>query len=228
MGFAMGGPLGAILGFAFASVIDTTKFDVLKDQKRSTAGDFIASLLVLVAAVMKADGKVVKSELDYVKKYFIQAFGQESATEAIKMLRDILQRDIPVREVCRQISTHMDYASRLQLMHFLYGIADADGKIDSTEQKLIDEISYYLGIKSTDSNSIKSMFVKTTDWAYKVLEITEKATDDEVKKAYRRMANKYHPDKVAYLGEEIKAKANEKFRKINEAYNTIKKERGVH
>ena len=62
------------------------------------------SLLVLVAAVMKADGKVVKSELDYVKQFFVRQFGQESAKQALLMLKDILKQEIPVRDVCLQIS----------------------------------------------------------------------------------------------------------------------------
>ena len=231
LGFTLGGgPIGAIIGFAFAAIYDETVDAMRKSGKGvhvSTPGDFIASLLVLVASVMKADGKVVKSELDYVKKYFIQSFGQSSASEAIKLLREILKKEIPVRDVCFQIKSRMDYSSRLQLLHFMYGIANADGKVDVTEEKLIDEIAYYLGISSADGTSIKNMFVKSTDWAYKVLEINKNISDEELKKAYRKMANKYHPDKVSYLGEELKAKANEKFAKINEAYEAVKKDRGI-
>ena len=226
LGWAFAGPLGAVLGFAFGSLIDTTQTDILSSDHTTTTGDFIASLLVLVAAVMKADGKVLKSELDYVKKYFLQAFGSETATEAVKMLRDILQQDIPVRDVCMQIRQRMDYSSRLQLLHFLFGIAGADGQVDQTELNLIILIADYLGIDIADVDSIKGMFVKSTDWAYKILEIDPSASEDEIKKAYRKMAVKFHPDKVSYLGEEFKNKANEKFQKINEAYEALKKEKG--
>ena len=226
LGWAFAGPLDAVLGFAFGSLIDTTQTDILSSDHTTTTGDFIASLLVLVAAVMKADGKVLKSELDYVKKYFLQAFGSETATEAVKMLRDILQQDIPVRDVCMQIRQRMDYSSRLQLLHFLFGIAGADGQVDQTELNLIILIADYLGIDIADVDSIKGMFVKSTDWAYKILEIDPSASEDEIKKAYRKMAVKFHPDKVSYLGEEFKNKANEKFQKINEAYEALKKEKG--
>ncbi len=227
LGWAFAGPLGAILGFAFGSLIDTTQHDMPVSDRTTTTGDFIASLLVLIASVMKADGRVMKSELDYVKKYFIQSFGPETASEALQMLRDILKQDIPVSEVCLQIRQRMDYASRMQLVHFLLGIADADGQVDQVEFALILKISGFLGIEQNDMASLKEMFVKSSDWAYKMLDIEPSATDEEIKQAYRKMAVKHHPDKVAYLGEDIKAKANEKFKKINEAYNALKKSRGI-
>jgi DnaJ like chaperone protein len=180
-----------------------------------------------VAAIMKADGKVVKSELDYIKQFFVRQFGQSAAGEALLMLKDILKKDIPVRDVCVQISRNMDYSSRLQLLHLLFNISLADGTIHSTELEAIEKMSGYLGITSSDFVSIRNMFVPETDSAYKILEIEPTATDDEVKKAYRRMAMKYHPDKVSHLGEEFRKTADEKFKKVNEAYEKIKKERNI-
>ena len=227
LGWTFGGPLGAILGFALGSFVDAADVQVIKGERKTTTGDFIASLLVLVASIMKADGKVLRSELDYVKKYFVQAFGNESAMEAMQMLKDILKQNIPVRDISAQIKQRMDYSSRLQLLHFLYGIANADGKIDPSEIQLIEQIAYHLGISSTDSGSIKNMFVKSTDSSYIILGVNRNATNEEIKKAYRGLAVKYHPDKVGYLGDDIKNKAKEKFQQINEAYETIKKERGM-
>jgi DnaJ like chaperone protein len=71
------------------------------------------------------------------------------------------------------------------------------------------------------------MFVKETDSAYKILEIHSSATDEELKKAYREMALKYHPDKVSHLGEEVREAAEKKFQTVTEAYETIKKQRGI-
>ncbi|UCH15583.1 MAG: TerB family tellurite resistance protein [Bacteroidales bacterium] len=227
LGWTFGGPLGAIIGFALGSFVDAADVSVIKGERKTTTGDFIASLLVLVASIMKADGKVLRSELDYVKKYFVQAFGNESALEAMQMLKDILKQNIPVRDISVQIKQRMDYSSRLQLLHFLYGIANADGHIDSSEIQLIEQIAYYLGISSADSGSIKNMFVKSTDSAYIILGVDRNATNEEVKKAYRKLAVKYHPDKVGYLGDDIRNKAKEKFQSINEAYETVKKERGM-
>jgi DnaJ like chaperone protein len=183
--------------------------------------------LVLVAAVMKADGKVLKSELDYVKLFFVRSFGASSAREAIRMLGDLLKQNIPLVDVCRQIQKNMDYSSRLQLLHFLFGIAQADGMIDSAELSTIELIAQNMGLNLKDIDSIRSMFIKNTDAAYKILEVGPTATNEEIKKAYRRMAIKYHPDKVSYLGEDFQKAAKEKFQKVTEAYDDIKKERNI-
>lgn len=232
LGWAFLGPIGGIVGFLVGAAFDSEgKMQAGAGYSgtpgRTTTGGYVMSLLVLVAAVMKADGKVLKSELDYVKQFFVKSFGPESATEALKMLRDLLNQTIPVGDVCAQIGKNMDYSSRLQLLHFLYGISLADGVAHSSEQELIRFIAQQMGISSADTESIHSMFIKDTDSAYKILEIEKSASDEEVKKAYRKMAMKYHPDKVEYLGADFQRAANEKFQKVNEAYETIKKERQI-
>jgi DnaJ like chaperone protein len=120
----------------------------------------------------------------------------------------------------------MDYPSRLQLLHFLFGIANADGVFHPKELNVINSIASWIGVSSADFDSIKSMFIDNLDASYKVLEIDQSATNEEIKKAYRNMAIKFHPDKVGYLGEDIRKSAEEKFQKVNEAYEKIKKDRG--
>ena len=228
LGWAFFGPIGGILGFALGSMFEGANLSQAQmTQKQTTTGAYAMSLLVLVAAVMKADGKVLKSELDYVKKYFVQSFGSDAANEAMVMLRDILKQQIPLDEVSSQIKQNLDYSSRLQLLHFLFGISAADGKIHHFELKTIETISKRLGILQNEFISIKSMFIEEVDSSYKILDIEKSVTDEELKKAYRKMALKYHPDKVSYLGKEFQEKANEKFQKVNEAYEKIKKERGM-
>jgi DnaJ like chaperone protein len=230
LGFVMGGPIGGLLGFLVGSVIDSTTDDsttYTTRHTRTTQGDFSMSLLVLVAAVMKADGKVVKSELDYVKQFFVRQFGQESAKEALLTLKDILKQDIPVRDICIQIGRNMDYSSRLQLLHLLFNISLADSKIHPLELELIEKISGSMGVASNDFLSIKNMFIPETNSSYKILELDPASTNEEVKKAFRRMAMKYHPDKVSHLGDEFRKTADEKFKKVNEAYEKIKKERNM-
>lgn len=227
LGWAFLGPIGGIMGFVLGSIVDEAQGQKTSGYSMTTTGSFVTSLLVLVAAVMKADEKLMRSELDYVKDYFVRNFGQESAEEAIHMLRDILKQNIPVQEVTQQIRSNLDYSSRLQLLHFLFGVAAADGKVDQKEQNTIENIASRLGLSDKDIQSIKSMFIEDTDYAYRILEVDPSASDQEVKKAYRQMANKYHPDKVSHLGEDFQKAANQKFQKVNEAYEKIRKERNM-
>ena len=226
LGWAFGGPLGAIIGFAIGSAFgnssNTEEYIGGTTQQR----DFNVSLLVLSAAVMKADGSVKKSELDYVKRFFLSNFGQERAEKYILMLREILKQDIQIYDVSQQVGRFMDYSSKLQLLHYLFGIASADGTTHDNEVDVISVISKYMGISSSDFQSIKAMFVQQVDSAYKILGIDANATDDEVKKAYREMAKKYHPDKVAYLGDDVRKSAEQKLQEVNEAYDKIRKQRG--
>lgn len=232
LGAFAGGPIGAIIGFTVGSMIDGSS-DAIKSATRTgysgqtTTGGYVMSLLVLTAAVMKADGKVLKSELDYVKKFMVHNFGEASATEAIRMLRDLLEQTIPVNEVCNQIKRNMNYSARLQLLHFLFGIAQADGNVDKNEKELISVISREMGLTDKDFESIQAMFVPNTEADYKILEIDPGASNEEIKKAYRRMAMKYHPDKVSTLGTDVENAAKEKFQSVNKAYENIKKERNI-
>jgi len=232
LGWFLGGPLGAIFGYLVGSMVDgrgeSSQRTIYRGRTyRTTAGDFSMSLLVLVSAVMKADGKVVRSELDYVKAFFVKQFGEDTAREAVTMLRDMLKKNVPIADVCRQISINMEYTSRLQLMHMLFGISGADGYYHPEELKMIESISGYLNISSRDFESIRNMFIPSTDSEYKILEVDPSASDSEIKRAYRRMARKYHPDTVSHLGEDLRLAAEEKFKKLNEAYERIKKERNI-
>ncbi|MDX9847599.1 MAG: TerB family tellurite resistance protein [Tenuifilaceae bacterium] len=225
LGWAFLGPIGGILGFALGSIFDSSEKTVYTGQT-SNRNSFLVSLLVLVAEVMRADGKVVQSELNYVKSYFLKNFGEAASREALMLLRDILKQNVPLQDVCYQIRDNMDYSSRLQLLHFLFGISNADGILHPSEVKVITNIASWIGISTADFESIKSMFNDTLEDCYKILEVSPNATNDEVKKAYRNMALKHHPDKVSYLGEDIRRAAEEKFQKVNGAYEKIKKERG--
>lgn len=226
LGWAVGGPIGGILGFAFGSMYDGMQSGKYAYQSGSTSrGDFSASLLVLSAAVMKADNRVTKSELDYVKAFLIRQFGPEVGQQQLIMLREILKQEYNIADVSRQIGQFMDYSSRLQLLHYLFGLSSADGQTHKTEVELIESISAYLGIRTPDFKSIRAMFVKDINNAYQILEIEPSAIDEEIKKAYRSMAVKYHPDKVAHLGEDVKKAATEKFQMVQAAYEEIKKQR---
>ena len=243
VGWVMGGPLGGLLGFAVGHMFEgltSGKYALDNPPSGQTGttprrpsrpetgeGDFGLCLLVLSAAVMKADQQVKRSELDFVKAFFKRQFGQEKAAQYILILRELLQKDYQLDDICGQIRHMMDYASRLQLLHYLFGLSLSDGQAACQELEIIQSIAHQLGLSQPDFESVKAMFVKDATSAYKVLEITPDATDEEVKKAYKKMAVKHHPDKVSHLGEDVRRQAEEKFKEINAAYEQIKKERGL-
>jgi DnaJ like chaperone protein len=234
LGWTLGGPIGGILGYVLGSFVDGFSEADLEIGRQSsqtstatTSGDFEISLLILAAVVIKTDGKIDKRELDFVRSSFVGMYGKERANKAFKLFSGIIKKnDISTRQVCLQIRQHMTHASRLQLLHFLFNIAKADGSVSQAEMEVIRKISGYLYINNNDFESIKAMFYDSSSNAYKILEINKNASNEEVKKAYRRLVKKHHPDKLRHLGDELVKGAEDKFRKIQTAYEQIQKERG--
>ena len=230
VGWSFGGPIGAIIGLALGSLIDgsSSKTNRYTRSKAPTqSGDFEVSLLILSSLVIKADGKQDQRELDFVRHQFVQMYGKDRANHAFRLFKEInKQSNISLRQVCLQIQQMMDHASRLQLLHFLFGIAKSDRHVAASEVSVIERIANYLRINHRDYESIKAMFYNASNNAYKILELEKGATPQDIKKAYRRMAKKYHPDKVQHLGLEHQKGAEEKFRKVQEAYEQLQKEIG--
>jgi DnaJ like chaperone protein len=239
LGWASGGPIGGVIGFALGAMLDgmgtagkarpeTTGGRTGARTHETTGGDVAMSLVVLTAAVMNSDGRVTRMELDYVRRFFTQQFGGQRAQELLLVLRDVLKRDIPVGQVCEQIRQYAPHPLRLQLVHYLIGVAQADGHAHAAEREMVRRIGAWLGVSEKDLESMSAMFRRATvDNAYTILEVDPRASDDEVKAAYRRMAKKHHPDKVSHLGEEFQRSAAEKFKKVQEAWERVKDERGI-
>lgn len=227
IGWWMAGPIGGIIGMIIGHLIENGS-QVQSVPFASQRNGFVASLLVLMAAVMKADGKVLKSELDFVKLHLRTILGEDQSQQALMVLREVLKKEIPLAEVCHQIRVNLDYNAKIQLLHLLYGLAKADGSLVAGEVTVIHQISRMLGISEADYQSVLNMFYQSPDSAYKILEVDSSVSNEELKKAYRKMAVRFHPDKVSHLGEDFQASAKEKFQKVNEAYEQLKKERGMN
>ena len=194
------------------------------DEQRNS---FFVSLLVLSSAVIKADGRTHPAELRTVREFIRANFGDQAAAQAEQILQQLDSQQVNIYSVGGQIAANMNYSQRLQLFQYLVSIATSDGDFSASEKSVLEAIASAIRLTSTDAASIIAMYYKETDSAYTVLEISPSATDDEVRSAYRRMAMKYHPDRVATLGPEVQKAAEEKFKKIQEAYATIKKQRGI-
>jgi DnaJ like chaperone protein len=224
---------GAILGFFVGSLIDGMSgrgASILKDFGRAQVSpqDFELHLISLCSIIIKADGNVSQQELDYVRQYFLSTYGKEKANAIFRTFNEVIRkREVSAQRICSYLNQRTRYEVRLQLIHFLFGIAGADGVVSPAEVAKLRELSGYLRCSARDFESIKAMFFESADTAYTILEIERTATDEEVKKAYRTMAKKYHPDRVNSQDEAIKKGAEEKFKQVQKAYEQIQKERGI-
>ena len=235
---------GAIIGFVIGSIIDNYAgisaqvksktgrpedvFEYYRSQASRSHEDFATMLIALSAAVMKADGRPLKVELDYIKNFLTQQFGQQYTQQHLQILKHFLDApQIPLEQICSDISQRTKEEVRIQLLHYLFGIAKADGHVADEEIRILKRIATLMQIPSTDFESVKNMFYRDVNSDYHVLGIEPSASEEEIKKAYRQMAIRYHPDKVIHMGEEYQKGAKEKFQKVQEAYENIKKSRGI-
>lgn len=236
--------IGYFVGYLIENFVSGD--DDKKKQSKKSNGfyygvpDFESSLLVLMSSVMKADGRVLRLELDTAREFLLANFGEEKSKGMLLKLRDYLKQEIPLQPICRAMESSLAYGARIQILRFLFQLAASDGEIQDIEVSLMEKIARYMGINIADFQQIKNQFknaqggthssfgFQSTNDAYKVLEIQSSCTDEELKKAYRKLAMQYHPDRLAHLPEVGKNEANYKFAQINEAYEKIKKERGLH
>ena len=231
LGWAMFGPIGGILGYYFASRMEKLSESITQQAEDQTwnqgqRNSFLMSLLLLSAAVIKADGKTTSQELSTLRSFFARNFGTQAGNEAEEIIKDLLSKEFNLYEVCGQIRSCMDYSQRLQLYYYLVSLGACDG-LHQREIDVLETIATYIGLSKSEVDSIFAQFRPSNDSNYRVLEITPNATDEEVKKAYRKMAVKYHPDKVATLGEDVQKAAEEKFKAVSQAYEAICRERGI-
>ena len=220
-GWFLAGPIGAIIGY----YIGKNFFDGKNDQAKA----YELSLLILSSLVIRSDGKVQKVELDYVKKFFVNTFGVQKANKYFTIFNKLNKQTLTnqLRPVCQQLNAYVNHSSRLQIIHFLFGVSASDNEIHSSELEIINKIANYLNINNYDFESIKSMFLSqgnTKDsigkW-YAILEVDENSSMEEIKKAHRRMVRKYHPDRLQGVSEDIVKLAEEKFLLVQKAYENI-------
>lgn len=257
LGFMSGGPLGALAGIVLGGMFEKmlnavntpetqgtfdggsgyqsrtyTREQVYQGQRNS----FMFSLLVLASYIIKADGKVMHSEMELVRQMLRQNFGEMACQQGNDVLRKLFdeQKRVgaqsfrnTVQQCCGQIASNMDYAQRLQLLNFLVMISQADGRVDPAEVTAMKECAQWMRMNTDEVDSMLGMGKDDLASAYQVLGVSPTATDDEVKKAYRRLALEHHPDKVSALGEDVRRAAEKKFQKINEAKDRIWKARGL-
>jgi DnaJ like chaperone protein len=250
IGFMSGGPLGALAGYALGALIETTigseeeeypgrERDGGYDSVEGERTSFRFALMVMASYVIRADGRIMHSEMEYVRAFLRRNFGEEAAREGNAILLRLFEKQKEmdrgnpgafsdtIRQCAAQLSSALTYEQRLQLLAFLCGIAKADGHVSREEVDALKDIARYMQMAEAEVNSLLSLGGDSIDEAYKVLEVSPDATDQEVRAAYRKLALKHHPDRVATLGEDVRKAAEEKFQQINNAKEKVYKARGM-
>lgn len=244
LGWMAGGPLGALAGYALGALFDSASKEAEQTYENATPyegqrNSFLFSLLTLASYVISADGRIMHSEMEYMRRFLRANFGEGAVAQGEQILRNLFEErkqmesrqpgsfGNTIRQCGAQIAANMPYGERLQLLSFLAGIAKADGQVTPDEVQALKEIARAMLLTEQEVDSMLNLGDTSLDSAYKVLEVAPTATDDEVKKAYRQLALKHHPDRVASLGEDVQKAAEEKFKQITEAYERIRKARGM-
>lgn len=265
-----GSIIGALAGYCLGSFIDgaieedngnangnwNANGDSYDEGERNS---FLFSLMVLSSYIIKADGKIMHSEMEFVRAFLRQNFGEIAVRQGEEILLKLFEEQKrqgtavyreTIRKVCVEIRLHMNESARLQLLNYLVLIAKADGKVTADERSALYEVAETMGLSRTDVEAMLAMNYDNGNYsnangnangnyydkrqaqneldnAYKVLGVSPSASDDEVKKAYRQLALKHHPDKVASLGEDVRKAAQRKFQEINNAKDIVFKARGL-
>lgn len=249
--------LGALLGMFLAGFIHPGKKEyttyTYSGGRRYTAphkmsAEMLQSIVQLSALVMRADNRMMRSELYLFRDFILQNFGQEVASDAIDYLQTIKDADIKAEDACAVLNSTINYTEKMQILRFLFQLAYVDGAINNDEMSYITYIATLLQIRQHDFIYMRATFEYTQrsrqqysnansggyttsesklDKAYAVLGVKSTDSDEAIKKAYRSLAVANHPDKVQHLGETARKEAEKRFSEISEAYNEIKKARNL-
>lgn len=248
LGFvAGGGVLGALAGYAVGAMIDNM-FQAGREQAdegyasqnsgaTNERNGFLFSLMVLSAHIIQADGKIMHSEMEHVRRFLRSNFGQSAAEQGEQIIRRLFEYRkqngddfwrSQIDKACYEISISMPRGHRMQLIVYLAELVKADGVVREVELQALRHIAVAMRL---DSGVVDQMFAtggSTIEDAYKVLGVSPEATDDEVRKAYKKLVMEYHPDRVATLGDDVKEAATRKLQEINQAKERIYKSRGMN
>ncbi len=250
LGWVVLGPLGGILAFLIGSFIESassgtttggsrqSSFEQQEEvnQQQGDRNSFLLSMLVMAAYIIKADGRVMHSEMELVRNFLRQNFGAEAAQQGNDIMLKLFEEEKrqgriafrrTIRQSCQEAARYMDYSGRLQLLNFLVMIAQADGVVDDAELTALKELALWMQMQESEVDSMLHMKGDSLDDAYRVLGVSPQATDEELKRAYRRLALEHHPDRVAKLGDDVRRAAEKKFQEINAAKERIWKARGL-
>lgn len=237
VGFMFGGPIGALVGAALghALIDDKTRAGYAEpgrmsgQEQRQTV--FFTATFAMLGKMAKADGRVCENEINMVRSFMSDKLRLDAAAQqfAISIFNEAKDNTTPFEDYARQFGQVFGHEPQLRMMFYemLFSVALADGVLHPAEEKILRGAPSLLGLHADVFNTVKRQFVSDASHHYAVLGLQNGAEMSEVKKAYRKLVNEYHPDKVIAKGlpDDFIKFAEGKFREINEAYEAIQKEK---
>jgi len=227
-GFALGGPLGAIIGMMIGGSFDRSarKFSssnqISQQQKQNV---FALCIIVLSAKIAKADGQVTKEEIyTFKEKFNIQA---EEMSEVSKIFNEAKKSSFGFKNIADQVGNLFSDNKVLleQLLNNLFYIAEADGVTSINEVEVLRSISQSFHFNETDFQRIfhSRLNNKESD-PYKILGVTREDSDNNIRKKWIELSKEHHPDYLIAKGmpKEFIKEANKELSSINLAYDKIK------
>jgi len=255
LGGPLGALLGAVLGHQFDKGLKFQDqfggaFHYEDRERIQTA--FFTALFSTMGHVAKADGRVSEDEIEMARNVMRQMrLDERQQRTAIDLFNQGKQPDFPLDDVLEQFRSERRRRRTLLQMfiEILIHAAYADGVMHPKEQHVLRHIGQRLGFSATEFAQLEAMVAAQRQYheqqytgggyttrptsadqlkqAYEILGVSETDSDAEIKKAYRRLMNQHHPDKLVAKGlpEEMVKMATEKTQEIKSAYEVIKKSR---
>jgi len=245
---------GIILLYLLGNLVVKQKHTRSTEKKYGFIGEeslFNNSILVLIAAVVRADNKKGDPELHYIRKSLQIHFDEERVGSYLSQIKKLTEGNYRYAGICSTIDMNFRFNEKVQLLHFLVGIVCSDGLLTAEEEKVLKDISRKIKVPESVLTGIFRMFNFITEeevknrqqrrekkstytsvyklaQAYEILGLDTNATEAQIKKAYRKLAMKHHPDRLIHLGEEHQKSAKERFQAISDAYEYIKEKKGFN
>ena len=227
-GFAMGGPLGALIGAVAGHAVDTMRRPRDADQTRSIG--FTIAIIALGAKLAKVDGVVTRDEVEAFKR----VFGiPPNEVKNVGRVFDQARKDHRGYEAyASQVAGmfHDNPAVLEELLYCLAYVARADGHVHPNEREFLARVADIFGLDAYAFERITALrpdMGEADPWS--VLGVRREMTNDELKSAYRKLVRENHPDALTAQGmpEEFVQLANERLAAINDAWDRVSKERGI-
>jgi len=192
-------------------------------------GKFVRALCQLFVGLARVDGDVVRDEVRVVREFFENDLGwpPEDLESVRAALKASIARPLPLDEVARRVAGELLPSEKLLLVNALYELGLADGPLKRDEREAIKRVVGLLGVSEEEHRSITALHFGEGEAHYSALGLSPKASNDEVRSAFRRLAASHHPDKVAHLGPKASTVAERRFREIKDAYDEIRRLRGL-